>query len=262
MEIAQWFLSPEDSSANEASRIYIGHETYIGNMVDCECVIKMLENISNSNRQATLVTPFLTEEEMERVCRVIEAVTARFDGIEVVCNDWGLLQWLTESLTAEPVVGRLIVGQATDPRLASLDSPERQRLHQRFIRHADGTNVELRYRRPTERLMKHLQSCSIAIPDVLSFLHDLGISRFELSNPLQGIHLTQVHDWSISLHLPEVLVAIARDHFMGGSRKWLHHSFPVQLCQRNNMVFYNNNEVPADIEELGVNRLVYRSPYI
>lgn len=262
MEIAQWFLSPEDSAANEASRIYIGDETYMGPMLDCECLIKMLHNIRNSNRQVTLVTPFLTEDEMKRICSMIEAVTSRFDGIEVVCNDWGLLQWLTESHAAEPVVGRLLVGQATDPRLAALNCPESQRLHERLIHHADGTAVELRYRQPTDSLVNHLRSFSIAIPDVLTFLNDLGVRRFEISNLLQGIHLTLVHGWDVTLHLPEVLVAIARDHFHDGCKKWLHPSFPVQLYQRDNIIFYNNNEVPANIEELGVNRLVYRSSYI
>jgi hypothetical protein len=110
--------------------------------------------------------------------------------------------------------------------------------------------------------MKHLRSPSIAIPDVLSFLYDLGVKRFEVSNLLQGIHQTPVPGWDVTLHLPEVLVAIARDQFGDGCKKWLHHSFPVQLCQRDNIVFYNNNEVPVNIEEFGVNRLVHRSPCI
>ena len=97
--------------------------------------------------------------------------------------------------------------------------------------------------------MKHLRSCSIAIPDVLSFLQDLGVGRFEVSNPLQGIYLTPANGWDVTLHLPEVLVAVARDKFGDGCKQWLHHSFPVELYQRDNMIFYNNSKVPANIKD-------------
>jgi len=56
------------------------------------------------------VTHFLTVAGLERSAVMIEAVSKRFSGFEVVCNDWRIVQWLVESKITEPIIGRLLVG--------------------------------------------------------------------------------------------------------------------------------------------------------
>ena len=259
MEIARWLRTCEESVPDDAQRIYLGHESCIDRMPSLKDMMETLQRLNDLDRHATLVTPFLTEKEMGAVCNRIESVAAAFGRCEVVCNDWGLLQWLTESDAAEPVVGRLLVGQATDPRLAAFDLAGRQLAHERMVRHADGTAVSLRYRRPSDALMTHLSSCAIETPAVLSFLKDLGVRRYEVSNLLQGLEIKPVRDWHVTLHLPEVPVAIARHGWRDRGSKWLHASFPLALCHRDNMVFYCNHRLPENIQGLGIDRFVYPS---
>lgn len=259
MEIAHWLDSCTGSVPHDAQRIYLGHETCIDQIPPLQDMINTIHRLRDSDKQITLVTPFLTEKDMCRIYEMIEAISESLSGYEVVCNDWGLLQWLTESDFAEPIVGRLLVGQATDPRLAAFDLPERQLSYERFVLHADGTKVELRYRRPRDALLTHLGSCSIATPEVISFLHQLGIRRLEISNTLQGIHMTLDTGWNVTLHLPEVPIAIACHCWRDSGNQWLHSTFPVALYQRDNMVFYCNNDKPLNIDSLGIDRLVYRT---
>lgn len=259
MEIAYWLDGFTASIPNDAQRIYLGHEACIDQIPPLEDMINAVNRWRDSDKQITLVTPLLTEEDMHRICEMIEAISDSLSGYEVVCNDWGLLHWLTESRFAEPTVGRLLVGQATDPRLAAFDLPERQLPHERFVLHADGTKCKLRYRRPTGALMTHLRSCSNATPAVLSFLHQLGVRRLEVSNTLQGIYITRDTRWNVTLHLSDVPIAIARHTWRDGGSQWLHSTFPVILSQHDNMLTYCNNDKPLYADALGIDRLVYRT---
>ncbi len=258
MQIAYWPDSPTESVPRDAQRIYLGDEACIGRIPPLPEMISAVHRLRDSGMQITLVTPFLTENDLLRIGGMIEAISESLSGCEVVCNDWGLLQWLSESRIAEPILGRLLVGQATDPRLAAFDLPERQLAHQRWVLHADGTRVELRYRQPTDALMTHLRGCSHATPEVLSFLHEMGVRRFEVSNTLQGIDVTRDTRWNVTLHLPDVPVAIARHCWSDTGNQWLHATFPVALDQHDNMVSYRNDNKPLYLDALGIDRLVYR----
>lgn len=257
MEIAYWLDSSTGSVPHDVKRVYLGHETCIDRLPPLGKMIKTVHSLRDSDKDITLMTPFLTEKDMCHICRMIQTMSESLSDFEVVCNDWGLLQWLTKSHLAEPTIGRLLVGQATDPRLAAFDLPERQRPHERSVFHADGTKVQLRYRRPTDALMTHLRSCAIVTPQVLSFLHRLGVRRFEVSNTLQGIHMPLDTGWNVTLHMPEVPVAIARHRWRDEGNQWLHSTFPIALYQRDNIVFYCNNDKPLNIDSLGIDRLVF-----
>jgi hypothetical protein len=256
MEIAHWLNSSLNNVSAAGQRIYLGHESSSCHIPTFQEIQRILQPFRDSDRQITLVTPVLYEKEMGSICRLIEKTAIRYKKIEVVCNDWGLLQWLTESKVAEPIVGRLLVGQATDPRLAALDFPQRQQAYERSVYHADGTVANLRYKRPTKALMNHLRSCPLAIMNVLAFLQKMGVRRFEVSNCLQGIDVMPIPGWNVSLHLPIVPVAIARQCWENNGRKWRHYSFPVDLYQTDNMVFYYNDKIPESSDTTGIDRLV------
>ncbi len=260
MDIAHWMQSCKGHVARDANRVYLGHETCVEQVPSLSDIQEMCGRLRDANLGMTLVTPFLVENELGRMCRLIEGISRSTDDWEVVCNDWGLLQWLSECHIAEPTIGRLLVGQASDPRLAALGLPERQLSHERDVLHADGTEVQLRYRRPTAALTSHLRSCAIAVPEVLSLVQQLGVRRIEISNTLQGVEMDLDRGWGVSLHLPEVPVAIARRSWDPREAHWLHPTFPVTLRHRDNMIFYCNNSEQVKAHPLRVDRLVYRMP--
>jgi len=258
MEIAHWINCDIDRVPRDAPRVYLGHETCIDQIPTLHDIIVISHQLRDANRQMTLVTPFLTEKGMERVCKLIESVSELLDCFEVVCNDWGLLHWLTECQIGEATIGRFLVGQATDPRLAAFDLPEKQLPYERSVLHANGTRVRLRYRRPTDALMSHLRDCALDIPEVLSFLRQLGVRRLEISNVMQGVQMRLASGWRVSLHLPEVPVTVARYHWRDSGTEWLHPTFPVALQQRDNIIYYRNSNKPRDLHSLRIDRLVHR----
>jgi len=258
MEIASWVECDFGRFSGDAHRVYWGHEICVDRILSVPEFDELPRRLLDAGKKLTLVTPTLAEEEMSRICKLVDTLSDSLDRFEVVCNDWGLFHWLTDRQSVEPTIGRFLVGQATDPRLAALDLPDWQLPHERAVSHADGTQVELRYRRPTQALVTHLQKCGIDIPEVLSFLRHLGTRRLEVSNVLQGIQLKLAPGWRASLHIPEVPVAVARDEWSDDGTQWLHPTFPVDLHQRDNTVFYCNSDKPSDLLSLRVDRLVYR----
>ena len=259
MEIVRWSSGGSPVFSADDPRVYWGCESDPDRAFDSRDLVEQARRLRDSGRQLTLVTPYLTETALDRVCRAIGELAEVVDALEVVCNDWGLVHWLAECRVAEPVIGRLLVGQAVDSRLAALDMPDRQRPHERLVRHADGALVQLRYRRPSQALTRHLRSLAIDTPGVLAFLRRLGVRRIEVSNALQGVEVRLDSGWNASLHLPEVPVAIARRPWRDGGRKWLHPTFPVALHHRGNMVFYRNPVLPPEESLARVDRVVYRT---
>lgn len=258
MEIAHWHESWTAVVSSVADRVYLGHESCADRIPSGRRLKDGLARLREAGKKITLVTPFLFESDFKRVAGAVEATSTGPNPLEVVCNDWGLLHWLAVCRAAEPVLGRLLAGQATDPRFAAFSSPEEQRPWERFVAHADGVAVSLRYRPPPDALAEHLRGCAACIPEVLAFLREMGVRRFEVSHPLQGLRLAPEPGWSVTLHLPEVPVAFTRRRWRGGGAKWLHPTFPVALRQRDNMVFYRNESQPPDPGSMGIDRFVHR----
>ena len=259
MEKACWARTLDEAVASDAPRVYLGHESCPDLLPARQPLLDAVLRLRDAGRRITLVTPFVTERETVRIRALIESLSRSLGRYEVVCSDWGLLRWLAASRLAEPVVGRLLAGQATDPRLAALDQPARQRPHERIVHHADGTAVRLRYRRPTQALMTHLRGCSLDDAEVLPYLAGLGVGRFEVSNLLQGLRLSPPAGWKVTLHVPEVPLAIARRVWVEPGSQWLHPTFPVPLHRRENVLFYRHSRIPANAEASGIDRVVYQA---
>jgi len=258
VETAFWLDADFDLPPDDADRIYWGHESDAQALLSMADAHGLARRLSGLDIPLTLVTPCLIQEELGRICALVESLIGLLGRMEVVCNDWGLFRWLTLRQRAEPIIGRLLAGQATDPRLAAFDMPERQIPHERTVRHADGTQVELRYRRPPRALMTHLQRCAVDIPAVLAYLGSFGARRLEVSNLLQGIRLELADGWRASLHLPEVPVAVARNSLGEGEAGWHHPTFPVALRRRGNTVFYRNDQEIPEARSSRIDRVVYR----
>jgi hypothetical protein len=258
LEIAQWVDAGALDSCKGTSRVYLGHETSFDQMPSLPSTLEAAARLRDAHQSVTLVTPFLTEKALQHVCAMIEAITEVLDCYEVVCNDWGLVQWLSTHRIAEVVAGRFLAGQASDPRLAAFNLAERQIPYERAVQHADGTQVFVKYRFPSNDLMAHLCRCAIDTPAVLEFLSHLGLRRFEISNTLQGIRIAPTTTWKVTLHLPDVPIAVARQRWQDGGNQWIHPSFPVTLYQKDNAVFYRNGGVPANIHMLPIDRVVCR----
>jgi hypothetical protein len=263
-----WDLPSDFPQPRRLQRLYMGAEA---------CERSLPENARDCCRKVidagygiTLVTPLMSSRTLVRHLNLVEYLSGCHPALEVVCNDWGFLLAVRECFDGELVIGRLLVHQSTDPRVATFDRPELQKPLERDIAHLDGFRVRLTYRRPDPILSAHHRQASIDCQETLELLRDLGIRRFEISNLLQGVEIYTAGDCCVSLHVPEVLVAVARDcsPFLpqmscdqGGCRfrKQIEkEGIPVPLYLAGNSVYYDNHSLPPDLATLHIDRLIHR----
>jgi hypothetical protein len=217
-----------------------------------------------------LVVPFLTDRGIFKSLRLVERLVGIVERLEVVSSDWGFVHELGSRNLADPVLGRLLTAQHTDPRMGRLVGTNVGVAERRAI-HMDGTLCDVQRRAPSAALVEHFRCCWIDRPEVVALLQDWGIYRCELSNTLQGIHLQAIPDWSYSLHMPEVLVAVTRPRPqprdgvvppahspVGETTEWTCGGVSVPFFQRDNALYYRWNHEPTNLADLPINRIVRR----
>ena len=113
----------------------------------------------------TLVTPYVTDEGLERVMRLVEAGGDAPD-LEVLVSDWGVLHELQRrGLPGRPVLGRLLNRMMRDPRIPEVGSE-----------HLGGDAPPVSWRQ-----------ASVGSSAFRSLLTDLGVQRVASDVPLQGL---------------------------------------------------------------------------
>ena len=194
-----------------------------------------------------------------KLCELFERFLSQQISIEVVFNDYGVLQILNEYQNLEPVAGRLLSGQCCDPRLALMLDSSWQRIFERELNHMDGSRVYLRYQEPDELLERHLKSPAVVNLDWLNYLSEFGVRRFEVSNLTQGLELRIPDGWRVSLHAPKVNIALRRCSRLNDgacdadgcppAMRLVLPEFEVPVYLSNCEVYYQNQSLP-DFEYL------------
>ncbi len=254
MERAVWVDWGDLTGATGTERAYVGDEADERALPTPDDAVRALDLAA----AVTLVTPPVSQCGLERALAVADAMASVGSRLEVVCNDWGMLRAVAANARLIPVVGRLLARQATDPRLGVLDDGAWQARFERDVPHADGTLVRLRHRPPTPDLRRLLRTCALDAPVTLEWLARLRVSRLEVGNVLQGLELTLRPGFTATLHMPEVLVAVARDPWPGGPGGRCHPSLPVVLHRHGSGIYYRNDRLPTNLATLPVDRLVVR----
>lgn len=274
IERAIWLDWQEKQAEFSAERIYFGHETCENLLPPPEDACAFAESFREQGLSITLVTPFLTNAGLDSAIQLIDRLASTIGELEVVCSDWGLLHYLSGKRNCKAVLGRVLVGQSTDPRIIRILAPRTQA--SRRLRHLDGTECLLKYKEPSPALSSHYRGCSIDKLSVIDFLNSLGVQRCELNNVGQGLDLSKAPvGWFYSLHVPEVLVTIVRkcpgageDFNVAASCRppqcgrqkveWRLSSPSIELFRRSNALYYSQSILPENISSLGINRIVCR----
>jgi hypothetical protein len=221
-------------------------------------------------RYLTVVTSWLSDEFLAKAIELIELLSERHQQLEVVCNDWGLLHAANGRFACELVAGRLLAVQRTDPRLAMFGRVALQRTMEKDVPHVEGFTARLKHCAPSSALLAHLRQSPLDCPQTLNLLQTKHVHRFEVSNLLQGLETSPRAGWRVTLHYPDVLIAVARDCRSLSSRKCpgkpdstcstpvahAYDDFPVSLYRDANAWFYANPNVPDNLSEMGIDRLV------
>lgn len=254
-------------------RIYFGHETCQDLLPSPLQAYELATRCIERNCKITLVTPFLRDTGLSKCRRLIDSLVSFTEEIEIVCSDWGLLNCLCNDKISQPIISRYLCGQHVDPRLDRIINPSPHAQHERLIRHVDGTLCQLKYKKPHDILAGHYRSISFDRKSVIEFFSDRGVKRCEISNAIQGIDVSGWSNLSYSLHVSDVPIALMKrcpgedeDFRLPApcgscsfeNVEWQYPDLPVKVFRKDNALYYSHSSAPLNLNELPIDRLIYR----
>lgn len=230
------------------SRVYFGSEFCIERLPSTDDLEALISFCEKTGKQFTLLTPYLPEDGIAKVARLLAFLDERKIYPEILIGDWGMLHFIPENYgTKFPLVlGRIAAKQKTGPRVELI----------RDIRPA---------------AYESSKKSHIDIPAFAGFLEQKNVQRIDLDLPLQGIDikLPENSGISLSLNYPYTYISTTRrcpvresgacdcgeNHFRLTSPQ-----MPVPLYNRGNTVFLKH-ETPLDLTTLAhlpqLNRIIF-----
>jgi hypothetical protein len=236
-------------------RLYFGHE-FCQRLFPTADQIKQAHEAATSRGKAfTVVTPFVTNAGLALLRKRLQPLLSNgaADSIEIVVNDWGVLNWLhREHPTVPLALGRLLTKQKRGPQIM---------------------NMVDRLPAPA---VAHFQCSNVDIPHVQRFLESKGVKRVELDNLLQG--MVRNGGLAASLYYPYAYISTTRlcllvDGDRPGknfrsiakcSHECMHYKvtlrhedMPVPVVLKGNTQYFRNDKLPPNLEKLNITRLVH-----
>lgn len=252
------------------TRLYFGEEFCERALSTGKALAKAVAAAEERGWGFTYVTPYLTETGLTKVQRLLDILAQTKPEAEVVINDWGVLDWVTEHHpTFTPVLGRLMNKIIRDPRMP--DS----------LRNS-----------PDQTVMHKFRTCNLAGGEMKDLLDQYQVKRVELDYPPQGLDPNlPAWGYDTSLSIPYGVIMTGRICLMqswglaAGEKfrttgpcpqrcrlGWLELSDPSgrvkknkdwQIIQKGNTVFYRQNkeflaEILTEAEKTGVSRMIFQ----
>jgi hypothetical protein len=234
-------------------RVYFGDEFCERLLPGSAELIRVMEQVSDAGRSFTLVTPYVTEAGLEQVGNLLKLLSS---ATEVVFNDWGVFRLLRRDYPdLVPVMGRLLTKIKRGPRIMNfLDTLP-------------------------PAALSHFRTSNLDVPRYQRFLEENNICRAELDNPLQGLDLSGVSKkLHLSLYIPFAYVTTTRFCLTANAdkpdKKGFIGVFPCKrecrtytfyldnaamttlLVRRGNTIFFRNTDIPEDIRNSHLDRVV------
>ena len=235
-------------------RLYFGQE-FCEKLIPCKIDVDKAINICTyMDLGFIFVTPYATDKGIDELIPLLKHISEKIPGCEVVINDYGLLDTVNQ-LKLKPCLGRMLVKMKKEPRIKLfLDN---------------------------HKLMSYYKKSNLDSESFRRFLKENNIHRAEFDNPTQGIG-TDLTNTNIdgSLYYPYVNITttrrcpsnscdkLSKKPYIGiypcqkECQKYLikKHSeqLPLPVLIKGNSEFYENTEVPNNLLEKGINRLVYQ----
>ena len=236
------------------SRIYFGNE-FCQNLIPAiEDIKKALDFTTETKMRFSFVTPYINDDGLDKISKLLSYIKTALPSSEVIINDWGILRRINREFPElEPVLGRLLTKQKKGPRIMTI----KKRVPNNTIEHFKQTNAD-----------------STATSD---FLIKNRIHRIELDNLLQGISRPRPV-LSASLYIPFAYITTSRycltrmafndekftRSITGCKRecristfKLSHRQMPADIYLKGNTQFLQNSDIPDNLEELKIDRLVF-----
>ncbi|MCX5886409.1 MAG: hypothetical protein NT096_10955 [Proteobacteria bacterium] len=247
------FISKVDNlkyfeDTDEFTRLYFGMEFCERLIPDEDNLKKVISFVNEKKIGLTLVTPYVTEDGLERVERLLKTLVELKPDSEVVFNDWGVFQVMEERYQSLiPVLGRMLNKMKRGPRLMNVID----KIPQESVRY---------YRTP-----------GISVPGVREFLLKKRIGRVEFDNLLQGVDLERCGDEiKKTLYLPFAYITTTRlcltalcdrpdkvkevgitpcGHECQRYTFYLKNPIMItNLIRKGNTIFFSNEDIPDNLK--------------
>jgi len=215
MEYAYFITNSEQikNLPKRCDRIYFGSELN-GNLIPS--VEKIKEIVESSEKNITLVTPFLTEEDLEKLKALLKFAQHCEKINEIVVNDFGAIRLISREYPSLKIIaGRLLIKQKTDPR-----HHYKSYANKESSLHTSLSDIEF-----------------------IKILKKFKIERAEINNTLQGALLPKGFEYS--LYYPYVLVALKRPKKMNNNKlcATYHSKINNNFISNDYALFYENKKV-------------------
>lgn len=244
--------------SKEFSRLYFGSEFCQRLMPSVSDLEKAIGLASEKALGFTLVTPYVTNEGLDKLSLLFEKLEKERPGSEVVFNDWGVLRFLHGwHRELEPVMGRLLNKMKRGPRLMNL------------MDILPPSTID------------YFRSCSLDVPLYQQWLVKNGVKRVEFDNLFQGLDINLGGTGlNSSLYTPygyitttrlclaiscdvhgkedEIGIFPCKKECQERSYYCLNTVMQTPLIRKGNTIFYKNENVPEE-DTMGkacINRLV------
>jgi hypothetical protein len=184
-----WEVAQGDFSA-----VYFGSET-CGLLLPRKTDIDILRRLRDRFQvDFAVVTPYVTEHNLLSVGKLLGYLSKKVPGIEIVVNDWGVLQMVREDYPCF----RIVLGRVLN----------RQRRGSLFVDTRDSAVRSVRDLKGLTRRDRLYLRASIAQNDfAMRLLNGLKVERVGLDNIAQGILLTNNCTAKIDLYYPYCYLA-------------------------------------------------------
>lgn len=226
--------------------IYFGNEFCEKKIPSVEEIIRILEYCNKNNKTLVLLTPPLTNKGVEVLKGIIREVP-KGNNFEITINDFGILETLKNIPNIRINCGRTLIRMKKGPEIMTgiLNEPP-----------------------------EHFKDNSLSNPDFREIIKGLGIKRFEVDLPPQGINLPKKED--ITLYLGNSSVSLTRrciypkcdteeyDYKIGNCKKEClfqiitkqneYYNQPIFVVG-NAEIIKTQNTIPAELRD-SVNRIV------
>jgi hypothetical protein len=231
-------------------RVYFGDEFcpfHLPKKDELELVLKF---VKKHNLQFTFVTPWLTNDVLEKVEKLLNIIP---ENSEIIINDYALLLLNRKKYNFVPILGRLLNGQIRGLRL-----DYEKRIHKNILEHFQGSQPQIEI--------------------LADFYKARGINRIELDNLPQGIKANYKNmGFSGSLYYPYGYITLTRFCPYVIIKNRFSIIFSIKRCNKacqqsilsienkevdkkvfvkGNAHLFKNNNIPKNLMELGIDRLV------
>lgn len=176
-------------------RLYFGQEFCSRLIPSIKDILTILQAVHDRNLEFTLVTPYVNDEGLKSVEKLLELLNNQRPGTEVVCNDWGVLLRIKENYNQlVPVIGRLLDKMKRDPRFSPED-------YKRFF---------------SEQGFQLLKDSNVTTPSYQRLLQSYNVVRVEFDNVPQGNNVNLADaPFKGSVYAPYGFVTTGRICFIG-----------------------------------------------